>query len=192
MKGRESGMPVASHWQTFFDAPAVLRRLLPQAQNLRVLEFGTGYGTFAFPIVEMGHHLVGFDIEDELVEVVQTKAAEGGLPHLRIQRRDFLADGTGELDEAFDHALLYNILHIEKPEVMLREAWRILKPGATASVIHWRSDIETPRGPSLSIRPTIEQCAAWGLQAGFEKARPVTLEAAAPYHYGLILVKALE
>lgn len=182
-------MPAASQWHTFFDPPALLRLLLPQAQNLSVLEFGTGYGTFALPLAEMGHQLVGFDIEVELVEAVQAQAAQRGLPHLRIHRRDFLAEGTGEKAENFDHALLYNILHVEKPEAMLREAWRILKPGATASAIHWRSDIETPRGPSLSIRPTLEQCAAWGLQAGFAAARPVTLGAAAPYHYGLIFEK---
>jgi len=40
--------------------------------------------------------------------------------------------------------MIYNLLHIEQPEKLLKEAGRILKPGGTVSVIHWRSDIETP------------------------------------------------
>jgi hypothetical protein len=35
-------------------------------------------------------------------------------------------------------------------------------------IIHWRSDIETPRGPALEIRPSPEQCLALG--AGSHRA----------------------
>ena len=52
--------------------------------------------------------------------------------------------------------MLFYILHNENPEILLSEAWRILKPSCKIGIIHWRSDIETPRGPSLSIRPKPE------------------------------------
>jgi hypothetical protein len=33
-------------------------------------------------------------------------------------------------------------------------------------VIHWRSDLDTPRGPSLEIRPRPEQIVAWAEECG--------------------------
>ncbi|MEO7425569.1 MAG: class I SAM-dependent methyltransferase [Fibrobacteria bacterium] len=190
MKVRESGMPEATYWHSFFDPPSLLKVLLPPIRSMRILEFGSGYGTFTLPLAELGHEVTALDIESELVESLRGQASSHGLPNLGAFTRDFVADGTGEPAKNFDHVLLYNILHIEEPVSLLQEALRILKPGATASIIHWRRDIETPRGPSLAIRPNVEQCAAWGLGAGFSKAQPVSPGAAAPYHYGLILTKA--
>lgn len=80
--------------------------------------------------------------------------------------RDFAADGTDLPDGAAVHAMLFNLLHIENPVGLLREALRVLGPGGSASVIHWRSDIETPRGPSPAIRPSPERCARWAEEAG--------------------------
>ncbi len=59
---------------------------------------------------------------------------------------------------------------------LLQEAIRTLEAGGGISVIHWRSDIPTPRGPSLAIRPTLEQCSAWLTQAGFHNVHPVGLD----------------
>lgn len=55
--------------------------------------------------------------------------------------------------------------------------------------MHWRSDILTPRGPSLNIRPRPEQCKKWLLEAGFSEVTQVKLEASCPYHYGLVATR---
>jgi len=53
--------------------------------------------------------------------------------------------------------------------------------------LHWRSDIETPRGPHLDIRPKPEQILQWVDMKKFHIERePVVLE---PYHYGMIFSK---
>ena len=67
--------------------------------------------------------------------------------------------------------MLSNILHLENPLRLLREAYRVLAPGEEVVVIHWRSDISIPRGPSLAIRPTADQSRTWGEKAGFEFVR---------------------
>lgn len=63
----------------------------------------------------------------------------------------------------------------------------VLKPGGTAAVIHWRRDVDTPRGPSMHIRPSPEQCADWGRIAGFRQAERVDPGDSAPWHFGLLL-----
>lgn len=52
--------------------------------------------------------------------------------------------------------------------------------------ITWNFDASTPRGPSMSIRPTPGQCRAWAEEAGFAAISPTDIELP-PYHYGLVL-----
>lgn len=68
----------------------------------------------------------------------------------------------------------------------LNEAYRILQKDGKAGIIHWRTDIITPRGPDMSIRPKSEQCIEWAKQAGFRIFQSLILE---PYHYGIIIKK---
>jgi ubiquinone/menaquinone biosynthesis C-methylase UbiE len=77
-----------------------------------------------------------------------------------------MRDGTGLADCGADIVMLFNLLHCEQPLDLLAEARRTLQPGGRVGVVHWRSDIPTPRGPDLSIRPSPEQCAAWLREAG--------------------------
>lgn len=191
MKGRESGMPDADYWNTFFDAPGILKRLqvAPRGDE-SVVEFGGGYGTFTLPLAGMTiGRVLALDIEPELVASLAHAAQAAGLGNVEVVERDFVSDGTGLPDGSVDHVLLFNILHIEDPVGLLREAHRVLKPGGTTAVIHWRRDIDTPRGPSMEIRPSPEQCADWGRLAGFLPAAGVDLGNAGPWHFGLILSK---
>jgi len=100
--------------------------------------------------------------------------------------RDFIADGCGLPDEKAGRALLFNILHIENPLGLLGEAYRVLTPGGEAAIVHWRGEVPTPRGPSLPIRPSAEQCRAWSEQAGFEFVRYEGLCCCA-WHWGLVM-----
>lgn len=92
------------------------------------------------------------DIEPELIVDLQRAALSEGLTNLTAIERDFVRDGTGLPDASVDHAMLFNILHIENPAALLHEAYRVLVPGGTVSIIHWNRDPETPRGPSMTSR----------------------------------------
>lgn len=189
MKGRESGMPAADYWESFFDADSVVR-LLDCAPNgtETVVEFGSGYGTFTLPVARRTRGLVhALDIEPPLIDVLRHASARQRLSNIVPVERDFVRDGTGLPDASVDHAMLFNILHIEDPVTLLREARRVLRPGGTASVIHWIHDPATPRGPSLDIRPRPEQCLAWAITAGFSGGELRDISCAAPFHYGLLL-----
>jgi ubiquinone/menaquinone biosynthesis C-methylase UbiE len=82
--------------------------------------------------------------------------------------------------------MIYNLLHIEQPVALLKEAHRVLERGGKVSVIHWRSDLPTPRGPSLAIRPTPEQCKVWLTAAGFQTIQDVNLNDCCQYHFGIV------
>ncbi len=181
-------MPEEAYWASFFDPEEILDRLLVSRQGCcNILEFGCGYGTFSLPTAMRTRGIVtALDIEPALVELVTKRAQSGGLLNLRTEVRDFVEQGAGVPDGSQGHALVFNLLHIEDPLALLREAFKTLQPGGTLSVIHWRSDIETPRGPPLAIRPKPEQCATWLSETGFHSVVHVDLGPSARYHYGLL------
>lgn len=191
MKGRESGMPEEACWQTFYDADCIVEKLeCATEKNETVVEFGSGYGTFTFPVARHTSGIVhAFDIEPDLVALVQRKARDAGLSNVRAEVRDFVTQGTGLPSESIDHAMIYNLLHIEEPVHLLKEAYRILRPGGVVSIVHWKYDSSTPRGPSMSIRPRPDQCRTWAETAGFVFMRDQDLSACCEYHYGLLLMR---
>lgn len=192
MKGRESGMPEAAYWASFFQAAEMLAQLVPSNPSGPIVEFGSGYGTFTLAAARLSRGpIIGFDIEPDLVQMVRNQARQAGLDNVQVDERDFVEQGTGLPDGFAVHVMLYNILHIEDPCTLLREAWRILRPGGFVSVIHWRRDIETPRGPSMAIRPTPEQCRAWAESAGFSEYTRIDLGMAAPWHFGQRYTKSV-
>jgi SAM-dependent methyltransferase len=185
MKVRDSGMPDEEMWDSFFSPAKILALLGLDADTRGVAEFGCGYGTFTLAAARLTQGMVhAFDIEPAMVERVREKCRREKLTNVRVKLRDFIAEGTGLEDRSTDMALLFNILHHEEPLALLSEAFRILRPGGIAAVIHWNYDPDTPRGPAMEIRPTPEQCIAWAEQAGFILYPQGRIDLR-PYHYGL-------
>ena len=191
MKGRESGMPEADYWQSFFDADGVVETLFDAAGVAGdLVEFGCGYGTFTLPAARCTRGVVtALDIEPLMVARVRQKAEAQALHNVRAEIRDFVSQGTGLVSATQSHAMIFNLLHLEQPLALLREAHRTLHCGGTVAVMHWRSDVPTPRGPSLDIRPRPEQCQAWLYAVGFTDIRQVDVQAFSPYHFALLATR---
>ena len=189
MKTRESGMPDAERWQSFFDPNFILNKLGLDEAYHAVVDMGCGYGTFAIPAARRIRGRVhAIDIEPQMVAACQARAKEAGITNIDCAERDFVTYGTCLPDNAADFVMLFNILHAENPVSLLKEAYRILVPGGKVGVIHWNYDSTTPRGPSMEIRPRPEQCQEWIRAAGFHLPRPfIDLP---PYHYGMVGEKA--
>jgi SAM-dependent methyltransferase len=185
MKIRESGMPERELWETFFEPEKILVALGLDDGIADAAEFGCGYGTFTIPaarIIRGGMH--AFDIEPEMVRLTNEAAAQHGLRNVKAVRRDFMAQGSGLSDASVDYVMLFNILHLEDPDRLLREAARILKDHGRLGIIHWNHDPKTPRGPSLPIRPRPQDCIRWAKAAGFSGPVQHDLK---PHHYGILL-----
>jgi SAM-dependent methyltransferase len=130
--------------------------------------------------------LYTFEIEPEMIAKVKEKARAGGLGNIVVTFRDFVEEATGLEANSIDYVMLFNILHAERPEGILLEAWHILKPGGRIGIIHWNNDPATLRGPSMEIRPKPDQCIEWAVDAGLKLESRHDLK---PYHYGLVFRK---
>jgi ubiquinone/menaquinone biosynthesis C-methylase UbiE len=184
---RESDMPNEAEWNQFFDPVQVLSQLGLNHHVVNVADFGCGYGTFTIPAARLiAGKIYAFDIDPEMVKEVKTKAETLKLSNVAVFLRDFISEGSGLGDATVDYVFLFNILHLEKPESLLNESYRILKDGGKVGIIHWNYDSTTPRGPPMSIRPRSEQCRSWAESVGFVFEGKIDLK---PYHYGLVLRK---
>jgi len=187
MKIRQSGMPERQMWDSFFDPEKILSILGLNNQTDNVAEFGCGYGTFTIPAARIIRGKVyAFDIEPEMISATNNEAVKHGLKNIVITLRDFMTEGTGLKNVSVDYAMLFNILHLENPVGLLREANRILVKGGKVGIIHWNYDPSTPRGPSMDIRPKPENCNEWAKKAGFSDPKQFDLK---PYHYGIVMSK---
>jgi ubiquinone/menaquinone biosynthesis C-methylase UbiE len=184
-KGRESGMPEVEMWKGFFDPPHILDRLDCDRPG-NVVEFGCGYGLFTVEAAKRSSGTVySLDIEPEMLAATTEAARKAGVANVQPMERDFVADGTGLPSQSCDYAMVYNLLHINEPVALLREASRVLQSGGKLGIIHWNVDPATPRGPSMDIRPTPEQCRRWAEEAGFRFVREEP--GIARWHWGLLM-----
>jgi SAM-dependent methyltransferase len=174
MRIRDSGMPDETYWETLFDVPLTLSRFNIE-QYRDVAELGCGYGTFSIPVAKaISGTLYTFDIEPAMLDRTREQAA--GLP-IVCEERDVMQSGFGV---RVDAVLLFNILHCEQPTTLLRHA---AEAASDILVTHWRYG-DTPRGPSLDLRPRPEQAAEWAAEVGLQAGEVIDLP---PWHYGLRL-----
>ena len=188
MKVRDSGMPEEANWNDFFNVDFLLSELNIDSQITDLVEIGSGYGTFTIPAARLiKGKLYAFDIEDEMIDVLNQKIEKEQVYNIVSAKRDILIHTTGLTENSIDYLMLFNILHHESPLEFINEAYRILKPNGKIGIIHWRSDISTPRGPELTIRPKPEQITTWFDKQKFRiDKQPFIIE---PYHFGIVIQK---
>ncbi len=98
-----------------------------------VLEIGCGTGTMAILCAEKGASVVGFDTSHQMLSIARRKVAERNLTD-RIQLREMAAIEMDKNfgDETFDRivgTLVFSEFYLEEQKYVLREAYRILRPG---------------------------------------------------------------
>lgn len=181
-------MPSEEVWNNFFNVGLILGELLIDSHIKDLVEIGCGYGTFTIPVAGIIRgKLFAFDLDKEMILSTQEKIRSHKITNIELIERDIITSTTKIPANTIDYVMLFNILHHEKPAELLDESYRILKTGGKVGIIHWRTDIETPRGPSLEIRTKPEDCVKWIWESKFELLKePQILE---PYHFGLVAIK---
>jgi SAM-dependent methyltransferase len=178
MRLRDSGMPEENYWEALFDVPGTLAALRINSRLQDVVECGCGYGTFTVPVARaVAGTVYAFDIDPVMVERTRNRSS-----YLRVVClvRDVMEKGF--VFRSVDAALLFNILHCEEPVALLNHAADAVRPGGHVLVTHWHYG-ETPRGPSLDIRPRREQIISWADETRLRlEGGIIDLP---PWHYGL-------
>ena len=190
MKLRESEMPDEIYWESLFNVKLILDRLQIDSSLRNVAELGSGYGTFTIPVARrISGAVETIDVDPEMVKRTLERARTAGLQNIHASCRDILAQGFPGQNMSQDACLLFNILHGEEPVKILEEALRVVKSEGCVFVIHWRRDIETPRGPRFEIRPKPEQIVDWARETGRLDLEGSVIDLP-PWHYGMRLKRA--
>lgn len=149
-----------------------------EAGDSRILDIGSGLGGPAFVLAQQyGARVTGIDLEGQLVERANRRAAKQGL----AQQVKFLEVDVGPLtfdDESFDIVFSSGaITQIENKAGILRECLRVLRPGGILTTYDWlKSDAELSQdmlyffemeGLTYNL-VTLDQSHALILEAGFE------------------------
>jgi SAM-dependent methyltransferase len=191
MKVFDSGMPEEVYWNSLFDIPRIIKWL--DIKNIvdPIVEIGCGYGTFTIPIAEKtNNQVLAFDIDPSMIETTRKNVHQSGLSNVQFFPRDILETGTGLESNSIGMMLLFNILHFNERRAMLEEASRILKYSGVLAIIHWRKDIETPRGPLMHMRP--DQEIILGSISGLGLHFHGNSKILEPYHWGIQLIKGVD
>lgn len=112
-----------------------IRHLLSFAKlspGLRVLDIGTGIGLLPIVLAEDGaQSVVGIDVSPEMLEQAEfLRLSRGGEPGTRVSYRLAPAHALPFRDEIFDAVFCRLLLnHMRRPERVVREIVRVLKPG---------------------------------------------------------------
>lgn len=119
-----------SNWQTEAEAARVLA-WLDLAPTARVLDVGCGPGGPALRLARLaGCHVVGIDLQAEGITTARTMAAQAGLTARATFKQHDASMPLPFPDASFDAVVCIDAInHLPDRPVVLREWWRVLKPG---------------------------------------------------------------
>jgi len=127
----ETASRVAEHQDARADETrAHLRRLLSLTGDERALDVGTGAGAFALALAPLVREVVGVDVVPELLAEARKRApenatfVEGDATKLPFDRGSFDLVSTAR-----------TLHHVPRPELVLAEMTRVLRPGGTMVVV---------------------------------------------------------
>lgn len=159
-------------------------------EGMQVADLGAGSGHYVTAMANLvgsTGRVYAVDVQKELLDNIQNEATKRGYNNVEIVWGNLEKLGGAKIaDNALDLALISNTLfQVEDKEVLLNEAWRILKPDATLAIIDW-SESYGGMGPIATDVITKEKAVSLALAAGFTL---VSEFEAGKNHYGIILRK---
>lgn len=151
--------------------------LLDAPRGTRLLDFGTGTGTYALEIARLRPdlHVIAFDEQPEMLDMLQAKLRAEPQHNVTV-----MPAGSHDIP-VVERVLALNVLH-ELGDSALRELAKAVAVRGRALFIDWNGDVERPVGPPKDHVYGVEDARARLRSNGFT----ILQERLFPYHYALL------
>ncbi|MFM2484947.1 class I SAM-dependent methyltransferase [Celerinatantimonas yamalensis] len=156
----------------------LVRQLVGEQPQARVLDMGCGGGHVSFQLAEQVKEIVAFDLSNAMLQVVRTEAQKRCLTNLQTCQGNVAS--LPFADDHFDVVITrYSAHHWTQWSTALSEMRRVLKPSGQVMIIDvissdeplldsWLQTIETIRDPSHVRDFTLSQWLQALTQQGFK------------------------
>lgn len=100
----------------------------------RILDYGSGYGGRGVWLAERAAFVEGVEIRQPVVDISNDFAKDRGVQNIRFSLG---AEESIQFDDdAFDTIVSFDVLeHVQRPDMILREMYRVAKPGGKLVLI---------------------------------------------------------
>jgi 2-polyprenyl-3-methyl-5-hydroxy-6-metoxy-1,4-benzoquinol methylase len=159
--------------------PDEIFAMLAAPAGSRVVDFGTGIGTYAIELARARPDLevIALDEQQQMLDLLRAKPAAQKLSNLSAVHTDEIA----KLNGTADRILALNVLH-ELGDEALSAMAALLKSNGTVLVVDWNAGVERPVGPPRDHVYTIAEARERMERIGFR----IESERMFKYHYSFV------
>jgi len=159
-------------------------------QGDKAVDFGCASGYFSLPFAKAigdDGELIALDILPHALATVESRAKESGFSNVKTKRANLEKENGSELESGLlDWVIMKGVLFQNKDkEAILKEAYRVLKPGGKAIIVEW-GDAELYIGPDKGLRIAKKDLMEMAKKQGFSVEKEVS---AGKCHYAFVAVK---
>ncbi len=162
------------------------------AEGMTVADFGAGVGFYALRLAKkVGPYgrVFAIDAHPDYLRKIKNEAVRAGYEQVEVIQGDLEAQkGSGLVSASADRIIISNVLfQSEKPELIIKEAKRVLKHDGKVAVVDW-ADSFSQIGPHPDHVLTLDETKGLFESNGFKLESYLD---AGTHHYGLMYVQDL-